>query len=382
MSVARSTLVTGIGLLVTHDAERPERSNAALVFTDGVVSWVGDAADAPDADDRLDVEGRCVIPGFVDSHSHLMFAGDRADEFEARMAGQVYEAGGIRRTVRLTREASDADLLANAQRLLAEARAQGTTTVEIKSGYGLTVLDEERALRLASGLTSETTFLGGHVVPDGISREEYVDLVCGPMLAACVPHARWIDVFCDTGAFTVEESARILAAGVTAGLGVRMHAAQLGPAPDAIALGVSMDAASIDHCTYLTPADVDLLAASSTVATLLPAVEFSTKHPYPDARRLLDAGVAVALACDCNPGSSYTTSMSLCIALAVREMGLTPYEAVHAATAGGAAALRRTDIGSLVPGARADLVVLDAPTYVHLAYRPGVPLVHRVLSSG
>ena len=382
-----STLVTGIGLLVTHDIERPERADAALVIDDGWVAWVGDAGSAPDADERIDVEGRCVIPGFVDSHGHLMFAGDRADEFEARMAGRAYEAGGIRRTVRSTREASDDDLLANGRRLVAEARSQGTTTIEIKSGYGLTVHDEERALRLAATLTPETTYLGAHVVPEGVTRDEYVDLVCGPMLEACAPHARWIDVFCETGAFTVEESRRILEAGIAAGLGVRMHAAQLGPAPDAIALGVELGAASIDHCTYLTDADVDALAGSagpdgSTVATLLPGVEFSTRHPYPDARRLLDAGVTVALACDCNPGSSYTTSMPFCIARAVREMGMTPAEAVRAATLGGAAALRRDDIGHLRVGARADLVVLDAPTYVHLAYRPGVSLIHRVLPAG
>jgi len=377
-----STLVTGIGLLVTHQPDRPERTDAALLIEDGVVAWVGDAADAPVADSAYDVEGRCVIPGFVDSHSHLMFAGDRADEFEARMAGRAYEAGGIRRTVRLTREASDDALLSNARRLLAEARAQGTTTMEIKSGYGLTVEDESRALALAATLTDEVTYLGAHVVPDGVDRDAYVGLVCGEMLDACAPHARWIDVFCETGAFTVDEARRILEAGRDAGLGLRVHAAQLGPAPEAIALGVALGAASIDHCTYLTDADVDLLAGSSTVATLLPGVEFSTRQPYPDARRLLDAGVTVALACDCNPGSSYTTSMSLCIALAVREMGLAPAEALHAATAGGAAALRRTDIGHLGLGASADLVVLDAPSYTHLAYRPGVPLVHRVLSGG
>ncbi len=376
-----STLVTGIGLLVTHDDERPERTDAALVIDGGVIAWAGDAADAPVADDAIDVEGRCVIPGFVDSHSHLMFAGDRADEFEARMAGRAYEAGGIRRTVRLTREASDEQLLANASRLLAEARAQGTTTLEIKSGYGLTVADEERALRLAATLTDEVTYLGAHVVPEGIAREEDVDLVCGEMLDACAPHANWIDVFCETGAFTVEESRRILEAGAAAGLGLRVHAAQLGPAPDAIALAVELGAASVDHCTYLTDADVGTLAGSSTVATLLPGVDFSTRHPYPDARRLLDAGVAVALACDCNPGSSYTTSMPFCIAMAVRDMGMTPAEALRAATLGGAAALRRDDIGHLRVGARADLVVLDAPTYVHLAYRPGVPLVHRVLTA-
>jgi imidazolonepropionase len=377
-----STLVTGIGLLVTHDDSRPTRTDAALVIEDGLVAWVGDAVDAPVADEALDVEGRCVIPGFVDSHSHVVFAGDRADEFEARMAGTPYEAGGIRRTVRLTREASDDALLTNAQRLVAEARAQGTTTLEIKSGYGLTVEDEARALRAASTLTPETTFLGAHVVPAEFEndRDAYVDLVCGDMLAACAPFSRWIDVFCETGAFTVEESRRILTAGAAAGLGLRMHAAQLGPAPDAIALGVSLGAASIDHCTYLTAADIDALAGSTTVATLLPGVEFSTRHPYPDARALVDAGVTIALACDCNPGSSYTSSMPLCIALAVREMGLTPYEALRAATLGGAQALRRDDIGHLAVGVRADLVVLDAPSYVHLAYRPGVPLVHRVLA--
>jgi imidazolonepropionase len=376
-----SLLVDDIGLLVTHDPERPERTDAALVIDDGRVAWVGDSSDAPDADTSLDAEGRCVIPGFVDSHGHLIFAGDRADEFEARMEGRAYEAGGIRRTVRLTREASDDALLANAQRLVAEARAQGTTTMEIKSGYGLSVEDESRALRLAATLTPETTYLGAHVVPDGTSREEYVDLVVGSMLEACAPHAKWIDVFCETGAFTVGESRRILEAGSAAGLDLRMHAAQLGPAPDAIELGVSLGAASIDHCTYLTDADVELLAGSSTVATLLPGVDFSTRHPYPDARRLLDAGATVALACDCNPGSSYTTSMAFCIAVAVRDMGMTPADALRAATLGGARALRRDDIGHLRVGAKADLVVLDAPTYVHLAYRPGVPLVHRVLSA-
>jgi imidazolonepropionase len=376
-----SLLVTGIGELVAFTPEFDVLRDAALVVEDGRVAWVGPSSAAPDADERLDVEGRAVIPGFVDSHGHLVFAGDRADEFAARMAGEQYEAGGIRRTVALTRAASDDALAANAARLVAEARAQGTTTIEIKSGYGLTVHDEERALRIASRFTSETTFLGAHVVPDGMSRDAYVDLVCGDMLAAAAPHAKWIDVFCETGAFTVDEARRILLAGRDAGLGLRLHAAQLGPSPAAVALAVELDAASIDHCTYLTPADIDLLAGSSTVATLLPGVDFSTRHPYPDARRLVDAGVTVALACDCNPGSSYTTSMAFCIALAVRELGLTPLEAVRAATWGGAAALRRSDVGWLGVGAAADLVVLEAPSHVHLAYRPGVPLVHRVLAS-
>ena len=374
-----TTLIDNIGLLVTHDTDRPERSNASLVIDDGVVAWVGEGS--PAADNRIDAGGACVIPGFVDSHSHLVFAGDRAAEFEARMAGRRYEAGGIRSTVAATRAASDDQLLATASRLVAEARAQGTTTIEIKSGYGLSVEDEERSVRLAATLTPEVTFLGAHVVPAGSDRDEYIDLVTGGMLDACAPHSRWIDVFCETGAFTVEESRRILEAGIARGLGARVHAAQLGES-DGVRLAVELGAASVDHCTYLSDADVDALAGSATVATLLPGVEFSTKHPYPDARRLIDAGVTVAIASDCNPGSSFTTSIALMVALAVREMGMTPAEALGAATLGGATALRRSDVGHLQVGARADLVILDAPSYVHLAYRPGVPLVRRVLASG
>ncbi len=374
-----TTLVDNIGLLVTHDAERPEVERAALLIEDGVVAWSGEHTAAPAGDERIDAEGGCVIPGFVDSHGHLVFAGDRADEFEARMAGRRYEAGGIRRTVGLTREATDTQLATTAQRLVAEARAQGTTTIEIKSGYGLTVEDEERCVRIARTLTPESTFLGAHVVPEGIDRDAYVDLVCGEMLDACAPHARWIDVFCETGAFTVDESRRILEAGAARGLGLRMHAGQLGES-GGVQLAVELGAASVDHCTFLSSADVDALAGSETVATLLPGVEFSTRQPWPDARRLVDAGATVALACDCNPGSSYTTSMPFCIALAVRDMGMTPAEALRAATLGGAAALNRTDIGHLGVGALAHLAILDAPGYIHLAYRPGVPLVRRVIA--
>ncbi len=375
-------LVTGIGELVSHDAERPVRQDAALVIVDGRVAWVGDATGAPDADERLDVEGRAVIPGFVDSHAHLMFAGDRADEFEARMSGLPYAAGGIRRTVAATRAAGDEELAARAARLVAEMRAQGTTTVEIKSGYGLTVQDEARALRIARTLTPETTFLGAHVVPEEFRADPdaYVDLVTGEMLDACAPEARWVDVFCEEGAFSVEQSRRILLAGAARGLGLRIHAAQLAPSAG-VRLAVELGAASVDHCTFLGDEDVEALAASKTVATLLPGAEFSTRQPYPQARRLLDAGATVALATDCNPGSSFTSSMPFCIALAVREMRMTPFEALRAATLGGAAALRREDVGHLRPGARADLVVLDAPSSVHLAYRPGVPLVHRVLTA-
>ncbi|MGH1562203.1 imidazolonepropionase [Mumia sp. DW29H23] len=375
-----SLLVTGIGELVTWDDERPVRHAAALVVADGVVRWVGDAADAPAADDVLDVDGATVVPGFVDAHSHLVFAGDRAAEFEARMTGTPYAAGGIRTTVADTREATDDALEANVRRLVAEMRRQGTTTVEVKSGYGLTVADEERSLRIASEVTSETTFLGAHVVPDGTTPEDYVALVTGPMLDACAPHARWIDVFCEDGAFDADAARTILTAGRDAGLGLRVHASQLASGPGVL-LACELGAAAVDHCTYLTDADVDALAGSGTVAGLLPGVEFSTRHPYPDARRLLDAGVTVALASDCNPGSSYTSSIPFCVALAVREMGMTPYEALRAATLGGAASLRRDDVGHLRVGARADLAVLDAPSAVHLAYRPGVPLVSRTITS-
>lgn len=377
-----TTLVDNIGLLVTNEPDRPEHTNAALVIEDGSVAWVGAAADAPAVDERIDAGGRCVIPGFVDSHSHLIFAGDRSDEFEARMTGQKYAAGGIRRTVGLTRQATDADLRANAGRLVAEMRAQGSTTVEIKSGYGLTTVDEERALRIAGEFTPETTYLGAHVVPAEFVDDPagYVALVTGEMLDACAPHAKWIDVFCDKGAFDVDQARAILEAGMARGLGARMHGAQLAPS-GAVRLAVELGAASVDHCTFLTDADVDALADSDTVATLLPGVEFSTRQPYPDARRLIDAGVTVALACDCNPGSSFTSSMPFCIAVAVRDMHFSPAEALWSATAGGAAALRRPDIGGLALGQRADLVILDAPSYVHLAYRPGVPLVHRVVST-
>jgi imidazolonepropionase len=352
------------------------------VIDGDTIAWIGDDADSPAADERVDANGGCVIPGFVDSHSHLMFAGDRSAEFEARMAGRKYEAGGIRSTVEATRDATNEHLLRNALRLVTEMRAQGTTTVEIKSGYGLTVVDEMRSLKLAKQLTRETTYLGAHVVPSEYAHDVagYVELVTGEMLDACAPHARWIDVFCEQGAFDVDQARAILTAGIDRGLGARMHAGQLGES-GGVHLAVELGAASVDHCTFLSDADVDALASGTTVATLVPGVEFSTRQPYPDARRLLDAGVTVALATDCNPGSSFTSSMPFCIAVAVRDMGMTPAEALRAATAGGAAALRRDDIGEIAIGKRADLVILGAPSYVHLAYRPGVPLVSRVFAS-
>lgn len=383
-----ATLITGISTLVSNDETVGDGplgllSQAAVVLDGDRVAWVGPADRAPAADTAHDAGGRAALPGFVDSHAHLVFAGDRTAEFNARMSGQPYTAGGIRTTVAATRAASDAELDAGVARLVREALRQGTTTVECKSGYGLTVEDEARALRIAARHTPETTYLGAHVVAPEYADDPaaYVELVTGPMLDACAPHARWVDVFCERGAFDGDQARAVLEAGAARGLTPRVHANQLGHGPG-VQLAVELGAASADHCTHLDDADVAALAASDTVATLLPGAEFSTRAPYPDARRLLDAGATVALSTDCNPGSSFTTSMPFCIAVAVREMGMTPDEAVHAATAGGARALRRTDVGRISPGARADLLLLDAPSHVHLAYRPGVPLVAAVWRAG
>ncbi|MFJ7123741.1 imidazolonepropionase [Streptomyces albogriseolus] len=384
-----ATVITNIATLVTNDPSLRDSDplglvrDAAVVIEGDRVVWTGESSKAPATDNRVDADGRAVLPGFVDSHSHLVFAGDRTEEFNARMSGRPYSAGGIRTTVAATRAASEAELEATLTRYLAEALRQGTTTFETKSGYGLTVEDEARALRLAARHTDEVTYLGAHVVAPEYADDPagYVALVTGEMLNACAPHARWIDVFCEQGAFDGDQARAVLTAGKAKGLHPRIHANQLSYGPG-VQLAVELDAASADHCTHLTDADVDALANSATVATLLPGAEFSTRAAWPDARRLLDAGATVALSTDCNPGSSFTSSMPFCIALAVRDMGMTPDEAVRAATAGGAAALRRTDVGRLVPGAYADLMLLDAPSHVHLAYRPGVPLVAGVWRRG
>ena len=375
-----------IGILATCDESLGEGPlgvvrDAALIIEDGLISAIAPAGAA--ADQRIDLEGRCAIPGFVDSHTHLVFAGDRAEEFAARMAGAPYAAGGIRVSVAATNGASDAELrTATAARRLEGLRA-GITHVEIKSGYGLTVEGEARLCRLASELTDDVTFLGAHVVPAEYEErpDDYVALVCGPMLEACRTHARWIDVFCERGAFDVDQSRAVLEAGAAAGLGLRIHAAQLETGLG-VQLAVELDAASVDHCTHMTDDDVEALASSRTVATYLPATDFATRQPYPDARRVIDAGGTVALATNTNPGSSYTTSMSFCIALGVRDLRMTLEEAVLAATAGGAAALRRDDIGRLAPGCRADVAVLDAPSPAHFAYRPGVPLIAATVAGG
>jgi imidazolonepropionase len=392
-----TTLVTGIGELSTLDPNHPDagdglgtiRNGAVVVGPENEILWVGratfDHSGGPPADARIDLRGRAVIPAFVDSHTHLLFAGDRAGEFAARMRGDAYDGGGIATTVAATRAASD-DLLRSLLRgRLDEMRRSGTGLVEVKSGYGLDLKNEIRLLRLAREVTEEVTFLGAHVVPAEYAsdRDAYVRLVSGPMLQEAAAYARWVDVFCEphsAHAFTEDEARTVLQAGRDAGLGLRVHGNQLGPGPG-VRLAVELAAKSVDHCTYLSAADVDALASSGTVATLLPGVEFATRSPYPDARALLDAGVTVALATDCNPGTCYSTSMPFVIALAVRELRLTPEEALWAATRGGAESLGRQDVGRIAVGARGGLTVLDAPSHVHLSYRPGVPLASSVLTA-
>ena len=372
-----SVLITGVGELTTNS----ESAGDALVIDGAEIAWVGAASAAPAADERVDVEGRAVLPGWVDSHTHLVFAGDRTAEFGARMAGKPYTAGGIAVTVGATRAATDEELAAVVRKHVLEALKQGTTFVETKTGYGLNVADEVRSARIAAEHADEATFLGAHLVPPGSDADEYVDLVRGEMLDAVAPFVSWADVFCEKGAFDYDQSRAVLEAARRKGLGLRVHGNQLGEGPG-VRLAVELGAASVDHCTYLSGADVDALASSDTVATLLPACDLSTRQSLPPARTLLDAGATVALASNCNPGSSYTSSMAFCVTTAVLQMRMTVEEAVWAATAGGAQALRRTDVGVIRPGARADLHVLDAPSITHLAYRPGVPLTHSVWRQG
>jgi imidazolonepropionase len=379
-------VISNIGELTTNDPTLGDQSlmgrlsDAAIVLDEQRVLWVGPSRKAPDADDYLDARGRAVVPGFVDSHTHLVFAGERSREFEARMAGERYDGGGIALTVNATRAASTSQLREATSRRARELRASGVTTMEIKSGYELNVSGEARLVELAAEFTDEVTFLGAHVVPEEFAhdRDSYVELVAGEMLGSCKDHARWADVFCDRGAFSVDESREVLLAARGAGLELRLHGNQLGET-GGIRLAIELDAASVDHCTFVSDSDIALLAGSPTVATLLPGADFCTRSRYPSARRMLDAGVTVAIATDCNPGSSYVTSMGFIIALAVREMAMTPDEALWAATLGGARALRRADIGRLGPGARADLLILDAPRAAHLAYRPGSSLVAETL---
>lgn len=390
-----STLITNIGELTTQDAEARVIKDAAIVIDAGRIAWLGSALEAPAADECVDAQGRAVLPGWVDSHTHMVFAGDRSAEFEARMAGQSYAAGGINVTTSATREASDEQLLELLRSRVSEAARGGTTYLETKTGYGLEVDEEARHARIAAGEVDAVTFLGAHLVPAGVDPEEYVQLVCGPMLEAARPYVQWADVFCERGAFNEEQSRRVLQACKDAGLGLRVHGNQLGAGPG-VKLAVEFGAASVDHVNYLEDSDIDSLAQSwegwdsasssgeiGTVATCLPACDLSTREPLAPGRRLLDAGVEIALASNCNPGTSFTTSMSYCVGTAVLQMGLSLSEAVRAATMGGALALRaQNEVGSIEVGKRADLHMLDAPAAIYLAYRPGMPLTHTVWRAG
>ena len=380
-----SIAFTNIETLVTNDFRIGDGTlgvlhGASLVVEDGLISQITQQIPSG-VDSEIDCSGQTLLPGFVDSHTHLIFAGDRANEFSARSRGEKYSAGGITSTVAATRAASDAALSQNAQRLLDEALASGTTTIEIKSGYGLTERDELRSIEIAKRFTDETTLLAAHVIPLEFKEDPdaYVALIIDSIIPAS--SAKWIDVFCDQGAFSPEQSEAILRAGIAQGMLPRIHANQL-TAGKGVELAVALGASSADHLSKSTQSDIELLASSNTVATLLPGAEFSTHLESNLGRKFLDAGARVAIASDCNPGSSYTTSMPFCIASAVSLLGFTVEEAVLAATLGGAQALRREDIGQLAIGKRADLVLLDAPSYIHLAYRPGVNLIHSTYKSG
>jgi imidazolonepropionase len=378
-----ATLVSNIGELVTNsDKELGIIKDAALVFENNKVIWIGENKNAPAADKSIDAKNGTVTSGFVDSHTHAIFAGDRSKDYEARMSGTSYSAGGINTTVAATRAASDDELRENTQKVIDKARQAGTTTIEIKSGYGLDLETEVRLLKIAKEFTEETTFLGAHVVPKEMtnSRADYIELVKNQMLDACLPYAKWIDVFCDKTAFSVEEAREILKAGIAKGLMGRIHGNQLGDTGGAD-LAAELKLASVDHCTHISDQTLEALAENSVVATLLPGAEFFTKSPYPDGKRFLEAGVTVALASDCNPGSSYISAMPVVLSLAVREMNLTPAQALYAATIGGAKALKRDDIGHLTVGAKADFVIWDAPSYLHIPYRMG-EISCQVISGG
>ena len=389
------TLLTDIGQLVMNTGEPGTgedslaiRTNQAVLLDDGQIVHVGNNDDpwvskVEKSAEIISIEGSCVIPGFVDSHTHMIHGGDRLQEFLDRMSGKPYTPGGINTTVAATRAATDQELRASLAGRVDEALRQGTTTIEIKTGYGLDIETESRLARIASEFTGFVTFLGAHVVPADFegTTDEYLNLVCGRMMQACLPYCRYIDVFLEEGAFNVEQARRVLEAGKSASLIPKLHAGQLGHGGGA-ALAIEVGAYSLDHGTYLSDEDLELLSETETVVTLLPGTEFATRSEAPDARRLLEAGVTVALASNCNPGSGFSSSMPLMIALAVRDMHMTPGDALWSATQGGAQALKLQDRGRISLGLRADLIQLTAPHYAYLAYRPGVPLIRRVFQGG
>jgi imidazolonepropionase len=376
-------LIGNIGQIITNsDKELGILEKAALVVENQKVVWVGSNESAPATDNYLDAENGVVTPGFVDSHTHAIFAGDRSRDYVARMSGNKYATGGIKTTVAATRDASDVELKLNLQKILQYSKLNGTTTIEIKSGYGLDIASEVKILKIAKEYTSETTFLGAHVVPDEYSgdRSAYVNLVKGEMLDAVLPYAKWVDVFCDTGAFTVDEAREILKSGMAKGLMGRIHGNQLGDT-GGVELALELGLASVDHASHISDASIEALANSEVVTTFLPGAEFFTKSAYPNAKKLLELGATVALATDCNPGSSFITSMPIVMAMAIRDMGFTPAQAMAAATLGGAKALKRADIGYLTAGAKADIIIWQAPTYEHIPYRMG-EINKKILTNG
>ncbi|AKV59506.1 imidazolonepropionase [Corynebacterium riegelii] len=390
------TFITGISELRTV-SELGTIKGASLLIDADVITWVGPTSEAPaeakDADETVDVGGRAVLPGWVDSHTHMVFDGNRAEEFEARMAGESYAAGGIAVTMEATRSAGEERLDKLVAQRVAAGHAGGTTTFETKTGYGLNVASEAEAARVAARHVDEVTFLGAHLVPPGADADEYIEEVVGPMLDAVKDHVQWIDVFCERGAFNEEQSRHVLEAGKALGLGIRVHGNQLGQGPG-VKLAVEMGAASVDHVNYISDEDVALLAGSETVATLLPACDLSTREDLAPARRLVEAGVTIAIASNLNPGTSFTSSMNFCVTTAVLQQYLTLDEAIEAATTGGAKALLRHNVGdgkdphgrpakgTLVPGAAADLHILDAENAINLAYRPGMPITWQTWVAG
>lgn len=395
-----SILITNISELTTVDAEDRVLDRAAVVVEEENIAWIGPAEAAPAADAQYDAAGRAVLPGWVDSHTHLVFAGDRSAEFQARMAGQDYAAGGISVTMDATRETSEGELERLVRRRILEAVTGGTTYLETKTGYGLCLEEESRHAQILSRLQREgqldaVTYLGAHLVPPGQDAESYTELAAGPMLQAVSEYVQWADVFCERGAFDEQQSRRVLEAAAAAGLGLRVHGNQLGPGPG-VRVATGLGAASVDHVNHVEDDDVAALAATwegwnpdsrsgepGTVATCLPACDLSTRQPLAPGRGLLDAGVEIALASNCNPGTSYTSSMNFCVTTAVLQMGLSLSEALRAATYGGALALRAQHrVGSIEVGKRADLHILNAPTAIHLAYRPGMPMTHSVFRAG
>ncbi len=396
-----SLVVTNIAELVVNDPDGGGAfsmiGDAAVAIVDGVVDWVGPSSGLPDhygVHTTVDAGGRCVVPGFVDAHTHTVFAGDRADEFSRRLAGATYEeilasGGGIFSTVDATRNATVVDLMDQAMGRFRRMLGSGSTTIEVKSGYGLTIdsevalIEAAKAIDMALPCDVVSTFLGAHVVAPEYrgDRDGYLDLVTGPMLEAVKGDVSFVDVFCDAAAFSVEEARRVCEAAHRAGLGFRIHADQTART-GATALAAEVNAVSADHLDFATDDDLERLAEAGTVAVLLPGVSFSMRTPPPDARRVWDSGVRVAIATDCNPGTAYVETMPFMVALAVVQGGLTPGEAVWAATRGGALALGRDDRGMIAPGAIGDLVIIDAPSHIHLAYRPDAAIVARVVKAG